>query len=290
MRAIDLLAIDLDGTLLNAQGEVSPRNLAAIERAREAGIEIVLATGRAWVESRHVIERVGHGDGMFIGAGGAVLNRARDGETVWRSVMPTHLIERIVEALLARGHLAHLLKDRHSAGYDYLIVGEGVLDPATEWWFRTLPVAARYSPLLEGDDSPAETLRCGTVAGEHETAALARAIREALGDAIFLQHWPALTDDDDDARATHMLEIFNPNVDKWTALERYARGRGVPTERIAAIGDGINDVRMVRSAGLGIAMANAVPAVAHVAARLAGHHNEDGVAGAIDAILDGRWR
>lgn len=289
MGKYDIIAIDLDGTLLNRRGEVSPRNVAAIDRARAAGIEVVLATGRAWVESRHAIEAVGQVEGVFIGAGGAMVNRAADGETLWRSVMETHLIARVVKALVSRGHLAHLLKDRHETGYDYLIVGSGVLDPATEWWFRTLPVAAKYVPTMEGDEHPGETLRCGTVATADEVAAVAGAIRAELGDAIFLQHWPAVTGDDEVTAPTHMLEVFNPDVDKWTALHRYAKQRSIEPQRIAAIGDGINDLRMIRSAGLGIAMANASPGVAHVAARITTHHNRDGVADAIDAILAGTW-
>jgi len=285
----DIIAIDLDGTLLDGQGEVSRQNAAAIDLAREAGIEIVLATGRAWVESRHAIEAIRQREGVFIGAGGAALNRAVDGETLWRSVMEPHLIARVAEALLSRGHLAHLLKDRHGTGYDYLIVGSGVLDPASEWWLRTLPVAARYAPTMEGDAHPGDTLRCGTVATADEVAEVAGAIRVQLGDAIFLQHWPALTEAERTGAPTHMLEVFNPDVDKWTALERYARQRNVAPERIAAIGDGINDARMIRSAGLGIAMANASPGVAHVAARITGHHDEHGVAAAIEAILEGRW-
>ncbi len=285
----DILAIDLDGTLLNRRGEVSERNVAAIRRAREEGIEIVLATGRAWVESHHVLERIEQRDGVFIGAGGSILSRAADGATIERSVMAPHLVGRMVGALVSRGHLAHLLKDRHATGYDYMIVGAGVLDPASEWWMRTLPVAARFAGGMEADEHPGETLRCGTVATADEIASVAAAIREELGDAVFLQHWPAVTQTEAIGSGTHMLEIFNPDVDKWTALARYARERGVSPERIAAIGDGVNDVRMVRSAGLGIAVANAVPTVAHSAARVVGHHEEDGVAEAITKILDEGW-
>ena len=68
-----------------------------------------------------------------------------------------------------------------------------------------------------------------------------------------------------------------------------ARRRGVPTSRIAAIGDEINDVGMVRGAGLGVAMENAVPSVSGAATKHTRSNDDDGVAFAIERILSGRW-
>lgn len=284
----DLLAIDLDGTLLGRDGGVSSANRRALQAARDAGIEVIIATGRAWVESRHVLHDIGH-EGVFIGAGGATLNRSEDGATLRRHVMDPTLTVRIARSLIRHGHLAHLLKDGPRSGYDYFIVGEGELDPATQWWFRSFPVRARFAESVELDDHPDETLRCGTVAVSGSLQRVVDELREDLGDQVFMQHWAAVTESQAVGAATHLLEVFNPRVDKWTMLAEYAAQRGVPPERIAAIGDGLNDVRMVRQAGLGVAMGNADPRVRDVADRHAPDHDRDGVAYAIERLLHGAW-
>lgn len=284
----DIIAIDLDGTLLNREGAVSHANRRALQAARDAGIEVIIATGRAWIESRHVLESIGH-DGVFIGAGGATLNHALSGETIRRHVMDPSLAVRIAQSLIRHGHLAHLLKDGPRSTYDYLIVGEGELDPATQWWFRSFPVRARFAESLELDDHPQETLRCGTVAVAGDLRHVVDELREDLGNRVFMQHWAAVTESQAVGAATHLLEVFNPRVDKWTMLSEHAEERGVPVERIAAIGDGLNDVGMVRQAGLGVAVGNADPRVRDAADRHAPDHDHDGVAHAIEHILRGAW-
>lgn len=284
----DLLAIDLDGTLLRCDGTVSPETIRALRRARAAGLEIVIATGRALIESAHVLQEIGHG-GAFIGAGGALLSRANDGATLERSAMAPGLIATITRSLTAHGHLAHLLKDGAAAGYDYAIIGNGILDPASEWWFRTLPVRVRFFDSPDEDPHPEETIRCGTVAAEGDLSGLAEEIRTDLGEAIFLQHWSAVTQGQATGSQTHLLEIFNPEVDKWTMLHRYAERRGISIERIAAIGDGLNDRRMIRNAGLGVAMGNADSGVLEAADRVVADNEAEGVAEAIAGILRGGW-
>jgi len=284
----DLIAIDLDGTLLRRDGSVSARNVAALREARDAGAEVVLATGRALIESDHVLDHVGR-EGFFVGAGGAMLCNARTGRTVQRSDMDEHLVRAVTASLNRHGHLAHLLKDGSVAGYDYLIVGDGVLDPATQWWFDTLPIRARFARLLEEDEHPELTVRVGTVASARELDHVEHELREDLGDTVFLQHWAAVTSTEATGSQTHLLEVFNPEVDKWTMIRRIAERRGIDRDRVAAIGDGLNDIRMVREAGLGVAIGNAEAGVMHVADRVAPENDEDGVAVAIDAILHGKW-
>ena len=80
-----LIAIDLDGTLLGPGG-VSDHDRRAIHEARAAGIEVVIATGRAWLESREALEAIGP-QGVMVAAGGALLHDASDGRTRDRAVV-----------------------------------------------------------------------------------------------------------------------------------------------------------------------------------------------------------
>ncbi|MGI9012710.1 MAG: HAD hydrolase family protein [Phycisphaerales bacterium] len=281
---IRLLAIDLDGTLLQPDGRVAARDAAAVRMARDAGIDVVIATGRAIIESQSALDAIGR-EGAFIGAGGAILNDAISDATLDRATMPAEVVTSLVDCLISHGHAAHLLKDADRCGYDYAIIGQGALNPATEWWFRTFPVRVRHFARLEDDEHPHETVRCGTVAHETSLSAVVQQIRDDIGDGILLQHWEAVTESAALGVRTHLLEAFSPGVDKWWMLERYAQQRGIGPAAIAAIGDGLNDVSMVREAGLGIAMANASPAVMHVADQVTVSNSEAGVAAAISTIL-----
>lgn len=287
-RRYDLIVIDLDGTLLNRAGEVSARNAAAVREAVDAGYEVVIATGRAHNESLHALAALNL-EGVAVTAGGAVLCDVQSGRTLERHALDAALVRAVADSLTGHGHIAHVLKDHHITGYDYLMVGDGDLDPATDWWFRTFKVKAKFIASIEDDPHPGETVRIGTVSAGMALARIADELRSDLGDRVCLQHWPAVTESLATGSSTHLLEVFSPRVDKWTMIERRCAQRGLDPSRTVAIGDGLNDIRMVRNAGLGIAMANAEPAVAHEAQRLTTDHDSDGVAHAIRHILDGRW-
>jgi 5-amino-6-(5-phospho-D-ribitylamino)uracil phosphatase len=284
----ELLAIDLDGTLLNRRGEVSRRNREAIATARAAGLEVVIATGRAWIESRHVLEALGH-EGLVVAAGGSLLCDGVSGRTIDRRSLPHHFVEEITHSLVSHGHKVLILKDAHATGYDYLAVGEGDLDPASRWWFDQLPVKVRFANDLADDIHPLDSLRAGAVACESRLAPLARSMRDALAGRCCMQHWSAVTETHATGSRTHLLEIFTHNVNKWTMIEACCRQRGVDVQRVAAIGDGLNDVELIANAGVGIAMGNAGDEVMAVADRVTVDHNDDGVAVAIDRLLAGTW-
>ncbi|MBX3356184.1 MAG: HAD hydrolase family protein [Phycisphaeraceae bacterium] len=282
-----LLVIDLDGTLLGRDGGVSAVNAAALHRARDAGIEIVLATGRNWKESRRAIDAINH-DGLLVGAGGSVVNRAGDGATVRRATLDAEVVADCTRLLLEHGHRALLLKDHHESDHDYCLVGEHQLDAASRWWFDThdltrlevlCPDEAHRRELTHG------TLRVGSVAPSERLAACTRIMLDRHGGLIHAQQWGALTQTETVGSSTHLLEVFARGVDKWTAVEWICSERNIDPSRVVAIGDGLNDVGMVKSAGLGIAMGNAIEPVRQVADVVVAPFDRDGVAEAVDRAL-----
>ncbi len=279
-----MLAIDLDGTLLTRQG-VSDHDREAIRRARDAGIEVVVATGRAWLESREALDVIGD-SGVMIAAGGALLHDAATGRTLARSVVHPEIIEAIVNSLRSHGHVVHLLQDAEAAGFDYWMVGWDRLHEASRWWFDRHAVTARWAGRIDQVADLAHTVRVGTTASGSHLERIADELRHDLGDRVMLQSWPAVVESEATGETIHLLEAFDPEVDKWTMLARLARDRDIATEEIVAIGDGLNDVGMIRGAGIGIAMAGAdarVRAVADVETGPPGR----GVGDAVLALLDG---
>ena len=134
---VRLIAIDLDGTLLGPEG-VGDGDRDAILEARRRGIEIVIATGRSWLESLEALDRIGR-EGVMIGAGGALMHAADSGETLARSVVHEDVVRAVATGLRAHGHVVHLLQDPSRAGFDYWMVGWDRLHEASRWWFERDP-------------------------------------------------------------------------------------------------------------------------------------------------------
>lgn len=284
-----MVVTDLDGTLLNRQGAVSPGNLAAIRRARDAGIEVVVATGRSWIECRMVAQEA-LGTGYAITAGGAALHDVESGSCKDSIDISHDLVAHCTESLVRHGHLAHLLKDPTRAGYDYLLVGDAALDEASRWWFTVHPLNTRSVPTLEEyhggrSEALAHVLRVGTVAAASELAGVAATLRSEVGEKLSLKHWPALVALGQAGIDTHLLEIFDAQVDKWSMILRLCAARGIDPAEVVTIGDGLNDLGMLEGATVSYAVANADSAVRGVSKRGAPDHDCDAVAFAIDELL-----
>lgn len=296
----DLLAIDLDGTLLGSNHDVSKANIAALERARSAGLRISICTGRGFRECRHITDLIGPTEAAVV-AGGAIIADPVSGKTINRFTMPESLVGDLVDVLVRNDHAALVLKDPAGTspcgvepGHDYVVVsplGADAIDPVTKWWFDMLSISYRCVGHIREDEHPTHSVRVGVCGTRRETRAAAQEFRERFGDRITLHHFgavaPALSPDPEDGIV--ILEAFDKVVNKWTAVQWLAERDGIQPARIAAIGNDINDIALLSGAGLGIAMGNAIPECKAVADRHTVGHDADGVAHAIDLILDGHW-
>ena len=82
-----------------------------------------------------------------------------------------------------------------------------------------------------------------------------------------------------------VLEVFDPSVNKWEGIKQVAKIHGIAHEQIMAIGDDVNDLHMIRGAGLGVAMGNAHPQVRAIAKRIIGSNAEDGLAVFLEEVV-----
>lgn len=291
-----LFVTDLDGTLLDRRGRVSDRNRQAVKAARDAGWHVAIATGRTWSESHHAIDCIAD-DALFIGVGGASLHEAGSGAVLATIPVAGEAALAIAEVIMKYGHRAHLLLDASLAGHDYVFVGTAELDAATKWWLKEHPITFRdwhAAPADAQEFLAGRVLRVGTIAAECEITPLKNRIQDQWGETVAVRAWSALTAQEVIGSRTHMLEIFSPGADKWSMACIAADRLGVSRSSIIAIGDGLNDVEMISQAPMSIAMSNADPRILSLARAHTAAHHEDGVAIALEALLDGRleigWR
>lgn len=287
-----MLALDLDGTLLDARGRLHPASIEAVLRARAQGLRVMICTGRGLVESRAFMHELAQIDPVAV-AGGAITADPVSGATVHRVSMADGLTRAVCDTLLAEGHAPLVLKDPHAAGFDYLVPAEEtMIDPVTRWWFGTNRVSVRFAASLDHDEHPEHTIRVGMCADALEASRVAAIVAERVGDRALMHAFKAVVGPEITGageRTVHILEAFDAGAGKWPAIMRQAERFGIAPSEIAAIGDEINDVGMIESAGLGVAMGNASDAVLAVADRVTGHHNAGGAGEAIGNILDGEW-
>lgn len=281
-----LLAIDLDGTLLDPKGNISDANRIAVAQAQAAGIEVVPCTGRGWREARKAIAQLPDLTlGVFIT--GAVVADVTSGQSVDLAVIEPHLAFDLVQALADEPEAVLVYREANYAGHEYLVTGGGELGANTTWWFKITNARVHHQRDVTAEDLH-HTLRVGMVARTPRLPALVRRIEERFGGDVLMHHFEALHFEDED-QSLHVLEIFATGVDKWRGLSWIAQQRAIEPTQIAAIGDQINDLSMLSGAGCGIAMANAIPAAKASANYITTSNTDHGVAAAIQRLLDGQW-
>lgn len=275
-----LLALDVDGTLLTSANELPEANRLALHRAHQAGLVVCLCTGRSYRETHPVIEQIGLELDAVVCVFGAVISEARTGRTLRRWSMPRQTAVRLIGFLRSRGHPVLVLQDPTEAGTDYYYIPGQRNRPAYERWLQLTPTTIRQVETWPAD-AP-EPLRIGIVEEPDRIEALRAELRvefrseELKHNAIFAPNY-----------GLYVLECFAPQVSKWHALRQLAQDRGIRPEQIVAIGDDINDLEMIREAGLGVAMGNAVPAIRQVARAHTGTNDQAGVCAFIERLLQG---
>ncbi|MDB5296429.1 MAG: putative hydrolase [Phycisphaerales bacterium] len=275
-----MIAIDLDGTLLSPTGEVTPRVKAAVHRALAAGYLVCFATGRNWTESRAVIDAVAHYS-TAVFAGGAMVVDTANGATLHRQLMGPDLARAVSASLEADGHAVLALQDTAAAGggTDYLVTDGVPLNDATTGWMRaTSSTVARAGRL--GEHPHPHTARVGIVAAPDASRQARDHLAAAFGDRI-LCHSLFVP-----MYAVEVLEVFDPAANKWQGILHVARAHGVEPGEIIAVGDDVNDVPMLRNAGLGVAMGNARPEARAAARMVIGANADEGLAAFLDELVD----
>ena len=274
-----LIAIDLDGTLLSPDGRVTPRTKQAVHRALEAGLLVCFATGRNWTESRDVLDALEHyPTAVFVG--GAMVVDTHQRVTLHRTMMQPQLAADVCRALEESGHAALALQDAGTAGVDYLVTGSVPLNHATSQWMKITQAKLHEVPSL-GDWPHEHTIRVGICADPDDVRQVKRELEARFADRIVCQNLMVPT------YGVEVLEIFDPAVNKWEGVLHLARHHQIAPHEIVAIGDDVNDLPMIRNAGLGVAMGNARPEVRAVAKRVIGTNQEDALAAFLEELVGG---
>ncbi|QOJ14874.1 MAG: HAD family phosphatase [Planctomycetia bacterium] len=275
----DLLAVDLDGTLLDRRDRIPARNREALHRAHESGVRVVLCTGRAYAETRPVLRELGLDLDAAVTVFGALVTDVRTERPLAATPMDADTGRAVAEVFLAHGYPPVWLSDGANGvdGFEFEAPRRHAGYALWRAW-SACRIESRPTP-LPGDLPP--PLRISII-GEHDSLAeVAGSLRTQVGDRIVFNELRVPS-----ARVT-VLEAFAAGVNKWTGIRRLCNAWGIDPQRTVAIGDEVNDVDMLRSAGLGVAMGNARPEVQSAARVVTASNEECGVAQLVERVLSG---
>jgi Cof subfamily protein (haloacid dehalogenase superfamily) len=274
-----LIALDIDGTLLNPQGVVSPRMSAAIAAAHEAGLLVTLATGRRYVTTSHLIEQLELRLPVIVQTG-ALIVTADGGDLLYENPMPTGAAREALRILLDQGLQPIVYENKVRSQFLYTGLAEYDSRGAHQY-FEGNPTLVRrlpYDALLGSEGVEGSPLELAVIDALEPlqrvvpllTMARCRTIMSYSGNLD-----------------SYFMEIFSVDCSKGHALRHVAELLDVPMEDTVAIGDNYNDVEMLQMAGLGVAMGNAEPAVKDQAHTVTLSNDEDGAALVIEQLLAG---
>lgn len=267
-----LIALDLDGTLLDKDRKVSVANRSALDRAAAAGIRIMINSGRILPEAEACVAGVGSVS-LVSGCNGAIIRDAFSGELIFMNPIGREACARAILDLSAERLL-------------FCVYGEDtVYFPGG--WVERLPafpafVKGRSCPFVVAEDLlgdlEARRLQPYKIFAMSDDTATIRRLRARLGERDGL----ALT-----SSSADNIELTASGIDKGNALRVVGSLLGILPEEMVAIGDGENDLPMLAFAGLSVAMGNADSMLRRGATRVTESNAQDGVAAAIDRyVLD----
>ena len=270
---VRLIALDIDGTLLDSRWKLPEANRAAICEAARRGIEVALVTGRRYDFALPVAKDLGCPLTMIVNNGGMI--RASSGETRLRHLLPAGVAGSVLRLCEKWRTGAAVIFDRPRANQLMLERLERDDSIRYAYYSRNLEYIGFADPLESClYEDPLQVMFSGTVAEMEE------AEKTLAGSTVAEQIRLAATKYA--SRDFGMLDVLPPGCTKGAALAEWAQWQGLQREEILAIGDNHNDLEMLRFAGIPVVMGNCVPELKTFGWHETHSNDESGVAAAIE--------
>lgn len=268
---IKLIAIDLDGTLLNPQHQVTPRTLEAVQAARQEGIIVTLATARRYLNTSPIADTLGL-DIPLILCDGALIMQHPQRRVLHTQPLEAALAQQAVEILVEHGiqpavhHINGTVEEMWTGPEEY--DNAWIAD-----YFAAFPAHLRRLPYASLCAAQPDPLRVVAFASEE-------VIYDLVPEVSALDcSWNAIKRGN---FGSAEMAIMHTACSKASGVKTLVEQLGIPTAQIMAIGDNNNDLEMLEAVGWGVAMGHAPDAVKCIARAITASNTEDGVALAIE--------
>ena len=262
--AIKLIASDMDDTLLNSKNVISERNGATIRKAIDAGIVFLIATGRMYVSVKPYADALGL-DVPLVTYNGALVKGSKSGKVYYEHPL------KLATALELLDYCKE--KDYYIQSYqgDELWVKEATVFSAYYTQISGIPATPVGERLYHPEAAPYKLL---AMTKPEDFQTVWQDVQQRFDGKVTVT-----------SSRDNFLELMEPGVNKWNAVKAVAEVYGIKPEEVMCIGDSNNDLSMIENAGIGVAVANAKPAVQAAAKLVTASNDDDGVAKAIETVL-----
>lgn len=280
------VAIDIDGTLLNSKSELSERNKKVLKEASENGTYIVLTSGRMTTVIQNFCKEIG-ADKFLISDNGASIFDLQANETIYKRFIPKEVVLDVLDLCIENNIYYMIYTDKE-------LIVKDLKHMALFFYKQNYNPNARIATHLAGreyveslEDNFTKIMICD------EDRAIYNSIINKLSkiqtiDVTSIPHISTkklLFGTEERTIAYSYADIAVKDTNKWTAIEFLIERLGIKREEVIAIGDNINDISMIKNAGLGVAMENGSPVTREVANLIAPSNDNDGVASIIEQYI-----
>jgi len=265
-----LLVVDIDGTLMNRDGVISAEDTVTLARAGKLGVRTALSTGRVVQSSLGVLDHLSL-DGYHIFFDGALVYNPKTNRELYVSQIKNEPLEQIIDFTHGLG----LDIDLYSIT-DYFVSRETWVTDIRRNFYDLHPVVAELKKVMLEE----KIIKGAIVVASPEEKAKAAEIRHRFADRFNFSFTgtPAYPDID-------FINVIAPDVSKGKALEALASFLEIPLAQVMAVGDGTNDISLLSTAGLAVAMDNAPDELKAVADYVTLDVANSGVAGAVSRFI-----
>jgi len=267
---IRLIGIDVDGTLLDARGQIPQANVDAIHDAVRAGIHIALVTGRSYPFARPIADPLPSSIALIVSNG--AVERGMDGSRLAQRLLDRDIARAVLESTKPFRHTAALVFDRDADRQVMFETMDWEHPGRKAYWARNQSLIAQSVPLEDAlVEDPIQVMFNG---GVEAMRSLVEALRADTGEfAVSLTEY--------EHRDFSLIDVTAPSATKGRALAWRAAQLGLSREEVMAVGDNYNDLEMLEFAGLPVVMANSVAGLTERGWTITGDNESAGLAAAI---------
>ncbi len=285
-----LVAIDLDGTMLNQYGIVTEETKKAIKKMQENGIEVMIASGRPTDSVKTIAKNI-ESKKYFIAGNGAIIYDITNNEIIYANTLKKQKVLDIIKICESNSIYYNIYTEKEiiakNLQHNVLYYHKENLNKEEEDKTHINIVQNIYEYIENRDEKVIKITICDN------NQAIFNSIMKKLKeideievlDVSHMSRKMIRQGTEEIPIEYFYTEISAKNVDKWNALEFLIQKTGLKQEEIVAIGDNLNDKKMIEMAGLGIAMAQSDPKVKEIADYITTSNNENGVARALEDLL-----
>ena len=286
-----LVAIDLDGTMLNRHGEISERTKETVKRCIEKGVEIVLASGRPIDSIKTIAEELGV-KGYFIAGNGALVYDIQKNEMIYENYIKKEKVLEIIKICEENSIAYNVYTDKviltTNLKFNVLYYYKENLKKEENKQTNISIVENMYEYVKNMKD---EKFLKITICDENDTIfhSIIKKVKEISDiEVLDISHMSRkiIKQGTEEIPVEYFYtEISASNVDKWEVIEFLRKRIGLEKEELMAIGDNINDKKMIENAGMGIAMKGSTMEILKIARDITETNDNDGVAIALEKYV-----